>query len=260
MREQIQLFLKDTNKVNRLVTVCFFGFVLLTVYFLATLKHDLVFKGGMTDTQQADFVFFKLFAIVGLTFTFYYLALHYTRKSKKEVIVYLDKKLENAHAATHGTAGAEATGNFNTQTLRDKISEVNKKEEKWQAALNNICHQLNAGQGALYLSGKNKNWEMRNGFAVVLEEGEANPTCQPGEGLIGQTAASGKSLYLDELPEGYAARIASGLGNALPKYLFIFPVKKENEVIGVIEIATFSDVSSTLRTQVEEGVRLLSEI
>ncbi|MBS1558612.1 MAG: GAF domain-containing protein [Bacteroidetes bacterium] len=260
MIEQIQQFFKDSHKVNRLVTVCFFGFLLLAVYFLATLKYDLVFKGGMIDSHRADFVFTRLFIVIGLVFTFSYLALHYTRLSKKEVIVYLDKKLEDTNTSSQKADGAHTSGHFSVAILREKIKEAKSKEEKWQAALNNICHQLNAGQGALYQLEKDKSLNLSYGFAVVLNEDEATPSFQSGEGLIGQVAATAKSLYLDELPEGYAARIGSGLGNALPKYLFIFPVKKENNVLGVIEIATFSALSEAVKKQVEEGTGILSEI
>jgi hypothetical protein len=101
---------------------------------------------------------------------------------------------------------------------------------------------------------------MKSGFAVVLAEDEKNPSFQWGEGLIGQVAASGKSIYLDELPEGYASRIESGLGSALPKFLFILPIKKENEIIGVIEVATFTNLSEALRKQAQEAGTIFSEI
>ncbi|MBS1491244.1 MAG: GAF domain-containing protein [Bacteroidetes bacterium] len=260
MIEQIQQFFKDSHKVNRLVTVCFFGFLLLAVYFLATLKYDLVFKGGMIDSHRADFIFIRLFIVIGLVFAFSYLALHYTRLSKKEVIVYLDKKTENIHSAAQKADHTHTSSHFAVPLLHEKIKEAKSKEEKWQAALNNICHQLHAGQGALYQLEKDKSLSMTHGFALVLNEGETPPSFQAGEGLIGQVAATAKSLYLDELPEGYAARIGSGLGNALPKYLFIFPIKKENNVLGVIEIATFSALSEAVKKQVEEGIGILSEI
>jgi hypothetical protein len=121
---------------------------------------------------------------------------------------------------------------------------------------------LSAGQGVLYHvnSKKNKSLEMKGAFALVLADGEENPSFQWGEGLIGQVASSGKSLYLDELPEGYASRIESGLGSALPKFLFILPIKKEDEIIGVIEVATFTSLSEALRKQAQEAGIIFSEI
>ncbi|MBS1951386.1 MAG: hypothetical protein OJF59_003245 [Cytophagales bacterium] len=258
MIKQIELFLKDPTKVNRLITICFFGFVILSGYFLATLPYDLVYKGGMVDSGTAAPVYTKLFVVVGLSFVFCYLALHYTRQAKKEVFVYLDKKAEDEK--TNQATAAATHGTFNTQTLRNKINEAKSKEEKWQAGLNFVCHQLNAGQGALYILNKTKTIEMKSGFALITEEGETTPTYQLGEGLIGQAAASGKSLYLDELPEGYATRVASGLGSALPKYLLIIPFKKESEIAGVVEVATFSAPGEDLKKQAQEAVSILADI
>jgi methyl-accepting chemotaxis protein len=140
---------------------------------------------------------------------------------------------------------------------------VKTKEEKWQQGLNVLCDQLNAGQGALYYlstKGDKKNLDFKSGFALILTDGEKVPSFELGEGLIGQVAASGKSLYLDELPEGYAALIESGLGAALPKFLFVFPLKKENETTGVVEIALFAAVSEAERQQAAEAGSILAEI
>jgi hypothetical protein len=122
---------------------------------------------------------------------------------------------------------------------------------------------LKAGQGALYLvatDGDKKTLTLKSGFALVFDDGEKSPSFDWGEGLIGQVAASGKNLYLDALPEGYAARVESGLGNALPKFLLIVPIKNENEIKGVIELATFSPLSEMECRQAQEAGNILAEI
>lgn len=53
-----------------------------------------------------------------------------------------------------------------------------------------------------------------------------------------QAAANGKTLYVDDIPEGYIY-VISGLGSASPKYLLIVPFKKQEQVIGMLEIASF---------------------
>ena len=258
MIEQIQLFLKDPAKVARAATIGFFIMVAFATWSLVTLPYDLKYQGGMIDTGNATGVYAKLYAVVGLAFAFCYALIYFAQRAKKETIVYLDKKIETG-STQQGTESNQSQDTLNTNALRAKIKSGS-KDEKWQHGLSELCSQLKAGQGALYLVNKDKSLEMKSGFAVVLAEGEGNPSFQWGEGLIGQVAASGKSFYLDELPEGYASRIESGLGSALPKFLFICPVKKENEVIGVIEVATFTNLSETLRKQVQETSTILSEI
>jgi hypothetical protein len=74
-----------------------------------------------------------------------------------------------------------------------------------------------------------------------------------GEGLIGQVAKAGESLYLDELPQGYIT-IKSGLGSATPSHLIIVPWKnKNNETFAVIEIASFKPFS-------KYDIRLIEEL
>lgn len=64
-----------------------------------------------------------------------------------------------------------------------------------------------------------------------------------GEGLIGQVAVAGKSLYLKELPEGYIT-VKSGLGNATPGNLAIIPWKDKNDKpFAILEIAAFEKFS-----------------
>ena len=259
MIEQIRFFLKDPAKVARAATIGFFIMMAITAWFLATLPYDLVYKGGMIDSHRATGVYAKLFTIIGLAFAFCYTLIYFAQKTRKETIVYLDKKIENTFAQ-QGTSSGQSQDSINSGALREKIKSAG-KGEKWQQGLNELCSQLKAGQGALYIAGgKDKSLEMKCGFAVVLAEGEENPSFSWGEGLIGQVAASGKSLYLDELPEGYASRIESGLGSALPKFLFILPITKENETIGVIEVATFTNLSEAVRKQAQEAGTIFSEI
>ncbi len=263
MIEQIQQFIKDPAKVTRLAIICFFLAVLLVTYFLFTLKSDLVYQGGMIDSGRATGVFAKLFIVIGLTFAFCYAAIHYLQLSKKETIVYLDKKIEDSSSQGSRTGANQGQGTFNKNSLREVINKAKTTEEKWQLGLNQLCDQLNAGQGALYTistKGDKKHLDLKSGFALVLAEDEKAPSFEFGEGLIGQVAASGKSLYLDELPEGYATRIESGLGAALPKFLFIFPLKKENEITGVVEIALFAALSEAERNQADEAGSILAEI
>lgn len=260
MIEQIQLFLRDPAKVAKAATVGFFLFVAMSFWFLATLNNDLVYDGGMIDSNRAGGVIAKLALMIGLAFAFCYAMIFFNQRAKKETIVYLDKKMANAdsqHASTEG----QSQENLNLNAIRQKINSGS-PDDKWQSGLNELCNQLGAGQGALYITtqkGEGKILDMKCGYALVLSEGE-HPSFLWDEGLIGQVAASGITQYLDELPEGYAARIESGLGGALPKFLFIFPIKKENETAGVIEIATFTNLSESLRRQAVEAGNILSEI
>ena len=59
-----------------------------------------------------------------------------------------------------------------------------------------------------------------------------------GQSLIGQVARSKRSIVVANLPEGYV-KISSGLGEAPPANLAVLPILFEDQVLGVIELASF---------------------
>ena len=62
-----------------------------------------------------------------------------------------------------------------------------------------------------------------------------------GEGLIGRCAVEKDSIVITDLPEDYI-RIRSGLGEDEPATLILVPVLLDEEVLGVIELASFNEV------------------
>ncbi len=60
-----------------------------------------------------------------------------------------------------------------------------------------------------------------------------------GQSLIGQVAKGKRPIVVNEIPQGYI-RISSGLGDAPPANLAIMPIMFEDQVLGVMELASFS--------------------
>ncbi|HTX27989.1 MAG TPA: HAMP domain-containing protein [Streptosporangiaceae bacterium] len=76
-----------------------------------------------------------------------------------------------------------------------------------------------------------------------LCSGKAEPIqYRLGQSLIGQAARSKRSIVVENLPEGYVT-ISSGLGEAPPTNLAVLPILFEDQVIGVIELASFASFS-----------------
>ena len=75
-----------------------------------------------------------------------------------------------------------------------------------------------------------------------------------GEGIIGACFLEKESIFMTKLPDDYM-EIRSGLGTASPSSLLVVPLRTENDVIGVIEIASFN----VLQEHEKEFVEKVSE-
>jgi signal transduction histidine kinase/HAMP domain-containing protein/CheY-like chemotaxis protein len=60
-----------------------------------------------------------------------------------------------------------------------------------------------------------------------------------GEGLVGQSAVARKTMRVTDVPREYV-RISSGLGEAPPLQIIILPVIFEEQVLGIVELASFT--------------------
>jgi PAS domain S-box-containing protein len=60
-----------------------------------------------------------------------------------------------------------------------------------------------------------------------------------GEGLAGNCVQEKQTIHLRDIPDNYT-EIKSGLGGSVPRSLVIVPLKKEDQITGVIEIASFN--------------------
>src|SRR3954466_10724845 len=69
---------------------------------------------------------------------------------------------------------------------------------------------------------------------------------KPGEALFGQAALEKKPILITEPPDDYI-HVASGLGEATPRNIIVLPVLFEEQVLGVMELASFRPFDDTIQ-------------
>lgn len=108
--------------------------------------------------------------------------------------------------------------------------------------IQNMINYLDANQGGIFIVNENDDAEkvldLVSAFAYNKKK-YTEKRILPGEGLIGTCMIEKDTLMLTEIPEDYIT-ITSGLGEATPNCILILPLKLEDEVLGVIEMASFN--------------------
>jgi transcriptional regulator with GAF, ATPase, and Fis domain len=244
--------IKDRINLGLIMAVLFFVGIIASIYSIYSIPHSLMLQDGYQS------VFTNVYLIVGLTFLVGTLSLWYNSRHKNEVVVYRDKQLEKATSDNTANDQSGLT-TISLESVKISLKQAKGQKETLQAGLHTICKQLEAGQGAIYVTIEKDNVrrvELKAGYALSVGESTVI-SFEFGEGLVGQAASGGRTLYIDEVPDGYV-KIISGLGSSSPKYILIVPLKQENNVFGVMEIASFTPITEDQRKFVEESAQLIA--
>ncbi len=142
----------------------------------------------------------------------------------------------------------EKQRNWVTEGLARFVDILRAKNDDLAALTNQVISSLvkymEANQGALYILDD----EDPNNIALELvacyaynRQKHLNQRFALGEGIIGQVVLEKNTTYLKTIPKDYI-RITSGLGQGLPRNLLVVPLKIEERVWGVVEIASFQEI------------------
>lgn len=144
----------------------------------------------------------------------------------------------------------DAKLNWSTQGLA-KFGEIlrsnstNIKELSFNI-MRNLVDYLEVNQGALFIvekeDGEEPYLELKNAIAYGRDK-FMQKRLEIGQSLVGRAAFEMKSIYMTEIPENYI-KITSGMGTANPRELLVVPLILNDEVYGVIELASFKKIES----------------
>lgn len=124
---------------------------------------------------------------------------------------------------------------------------IRKNQDNYEALadnfISNTVKYLKAKVGGLFIleEGQNgaKHLELKACYAYERKK-YISKQVEIGEGLIGQAFLEAQTIYLKEVPDEYML-ITSGLGGANPKSLALVPLKTNERIEGVLELASFND-------------------
>jgi putative methionine-R-sulfoxide reductase with GAF domain len=128
-----------------------------------------------------------------------------------------------------------------SEILRQQTESISELASK---IISELVKFLDANQGGLFFLNEedktNIHYELLGSYAYSRKR-YITKQIKPGEGLVGAVAIEKYTVYMTNVPDEYI-EIESGFGSANPRYILIVPLKIEEDVLGVIELASFNTI------------------
>lgn len=155
------------------------------------------------------------------------------------------ERLRKIQAEQLGRQSADKKRNWTSDGIA-RFAEILRSERENVTGLSYLVIQklvtyLNIEMGTILLTsdkeGEEKVLETIASYAYDRRK-YIKKTFRFGEGLPGTCALEKEKIYIDEIPEEYSD-VISGVGRTKPRYVLLVPMKIEEEIFGILELASF---------------------
>lgn len=203
----------------------------------------------------------------------------YSQLKMEEQLKLMDTNINFANSISHGNLNAEYTADKadklgeSLMNMRDSLVDAADREAKEKFVnvglasvgeilrnntdnLSELCDQvisklvsyMKANQGGIFILYKDDETDEEylelKACRAYDRKKFLEKRIEIGQGLVGQAAIEKQTIHMKEFPENYI-NITSGLGLANPNSIVIVPLKSNEEIVGVVEMASFEDFSDT---------------
>lgn len=165
---------------------------------------------------------------------------------KNETMATQHTELEHNLKEIEKARGLEERQNWVSRGLAE-ISDILRQDNDKDihgALISSIVKYINANQGCIFMVNDNDKdqtfLEMVACYAYERKK-HISKKVEIGQGLIGQCYLEKESIKLKDVPENFVS-ITSGLGEAVPTFVAIVPIKHDTKVAGVMEFALFHEL------------------
>ncbi|MEI7663365.1 MAG: response regulator, partial [Bacteroidota bacterium] len=168
---------------------------------------------------------------------------------------------------------------INTMSLNLKKNESHNREQNWlkdglnklslelsgemgldritSTSVSFISRYVDAGRGVIYLNDEEKkNLRLVSSFAFTERDHLSN-VYEYGNGVVGQVALEKKAIFLRNIPKNEAP-ISTGTIQTSPTNTYTYPLVYEDELLGVIELASLTPFSSIQTAFLDESNQIIA--
>ena len=146
------------------------------------------------------------------------------------------------------------------KTGQAKLNEQISGEQKITKLAKNIISFLTtyieAQVGLFYLMNPDEKLQVIANYAYTIQ-GNTPTTFNLGESLVGQAALEQKVISVTQTPTECPLIIRSGLAGALPQHILLLPFLYENDLKGIIEIGSATEITAIQRSFLEQIMSII---